>query len=174
MIPVFAAMLVFASIGLFGAWYARSKNVMEERVRGLTTHRRAVAEQEDPFSQRVMFPAVHGFATRIINLLPTALITRSAHWLIVADSSLSLSAFLSIVLVTTTALPVAFFTAVFISTNGAPGRAIFLVPVIALVGFAAPVMILRRAAKNRQNAYWKALPDSLGPADNMRGGRPEP
>jgi tight adherence protein C len=161
MIPVLAAMLVFGSIALFGAWYARSKNVMEDRVRALSSHRRAIVEQDDPFSQRVMFPAVHGFATRIIDLLPTALIARSRHWLVVADSSMSLSTFLSIVLVTSTALPATFFAAVFIGTSGSPGRAIFLVPVLAVAGFLAPMMILRRAAKNRQTAFWKALPDSL-------------
>ena len=161
MIPALASMLVFGSIALFGFWYARSKNVMEDRVRALSAHRRILVEQDDPFTQRVMFPAVHGFATRIINLLPTALIARSRHWLIVADSSMNLSTFLSIVLVLTTAVPVVVFAAVFISAGGAPGNAILLPFGLAVAGFLAPMMLLRRAAKNRQNAYWKALPDSL-------------
>ena len=161
MVPVLAAMLVFGSVALFGLWYARSKNVMEDRVRALSAHRRVMAEQEDPFTQRVMFPAVHGFATRIINLLPTSVIARSRHWLMVSDSRMSLSTFLSILLVCTTALPAVYFIILLFSTGGSPGNAIWLTPILALVGFIAPLMILRRRAKNRQLAFWKALPDSL-------------
>jgi len=32
---------------------------------------------------------------------------------------------------------------------------------VAFFGFLGPMMLLRRAAKNRQNAFWRALPDSL-------------
>lgn len=161
MVPVLAAMLVFGSVALFGLWYARSKNVMEDRVRALSAHRRVMVEQDDPFTQRVMFPAVHGFATRVINLLPTSVVARSRHWLMVANSNMSLSTFLSILLVCTTALPAIYFVVLMSSTGGSPGNAIWLTPVLALAGFVIPLIILRRAAKNRQLAFWKALPDSL-------------
>ncbi|MBI5288802.1 MAG: type II secretion system F family protein [Chloroflexi bacterium] len=154
-------MLIFGSLALFGLWYARSKNVMEDRVRALSAQRRALVEQEDPFTQRVMFPAVHGLTTRIVDLLPTSLISRARKWLMISDSSLSLSNFLAIVLVTSTLPAALLFVAMMAGTGGQPGRVLMLVPAAALMGFAAPLMILRRRAKNRQNAFWKALPDSL-------------
>ena len=161
MIPAMAAMFVFGSVALFGLWYTRSKNVMEDRVRALSAQRRALVEQDDPFTQRVMFPAVHRVTTRIVDLLPTSLIGRARKWLMISDSAMSLSTFLSIVLVLGTAPVVTVFVLLMIGTGGTPGRALLLLPVITVLGFAAPLMILRRRAKNRQNEFWKALPDSL-------------
>ncbi|MEX2245345.1 MAG: type II secretion system F family protein [Dehalococcoidia bacterium] len=156
------AVSVFASLALFGLWYVRSKNLMEDRVRALTAQRRALAEREDPFSQRVMFPAVHGFTTRLVNLLPTALISRARQWLLISNSTMSLGTFMAIVLVTTTALPVAAFAMIWGSSDGSPsGRALLLVPAIAVAGFLGPMMLLRRRAKNRQTKFWKALPDAM-------------
>lgn len=161
MIPALASVLVFTALALFGLWYTRSKNVMEMRVRSLSTHRRHMVEQEDNFSQRVMFPAVHGFATKVVDLLPTALISRARKWLIISDSSMQLPTFMGIVLVTTT-LPAALILVMVLgATGGSPGRAILFVPAVAIFGFLAPMMLLRRRAKNRQLRFWKALPDSL-------------
>jgi tight adherence protein C len=161
MLPFLASMLVFGSLVLLGLWYARSKNIMEERVRALSAHRRAMVEQEDPFTQRVMFPTVHGLTTRLVDILPTALISRARKWLVISDSEMQLGTFMAIVLVTTTALPAAYFMAIWAQTGGSPGRAILLTPVIAGFGFIMPMMLLRRRAKNRQDRFWKALPDSL-------------
>ena len=160
--PILTSLMVFGSVVLFALWYVRSKNQMEDRVRALSAQRRALAEQDDPFTQRIMFPAVHGFMTRFMNLLPTSLISRSRKWLIVSDSSMGLPTFMAIVLVMTTALPAAAFAAIYAEASGSPsGRALALVPVLAAFGFLAPMMLLRRRAKNRQNNFWKALPDSL-------------
>jgi tight adherence protein C len=160
MIPALAAMAVFGSVALFGLWYARSKNIMEDRVRALSAQRRALVEQEDPFTQRVMFPAVHGITTWFVDILPTSLIARARKWLIISDSDMSLGTFMSIVLVTTTALPAVFFVLLLIGT-GSIGRWVWFVPALAALGFLAPMMLLRRRAKNRQDKFWKALPDSL-------------
>jgi len=160
--PVLAALLVFGSLALFAVWYARSKNVMEDRVRALSNERRTIVEQDDAFSQRVMFPVVHGFSSRIVNIMPTAFVARCRKWLVIADSTMSLSTFMTIVLAMTT-LPAALaFIAIWTNTDGSPSfLQILLVPGIALLGFLAPVMLLRRRAKSRQLAFWKALPDSM-------------
>ncbi len=160
--PFLTSSVVFGSLVLFGLWYVRSKNQMEDRVRALSAQRRALVEQDDPFTQRVMFPTVHGLMMRLMDLLPTSLISRARKWLIISDSSMGLPTFMAIVLVATTALPAACFAAVYSAANGSPsGRALGLVPVVATFGFLAPMMLLRRRAKNRQNDFWKALPDSL-------------
>lgn len=161
MIPALASILVFGALALFGLWYSRSKNIMEHRVRALSSQRRHMVEQEDPFSQRVMFPAVHGLTSKLVDILPTSLISRARKWLIISDNSMQLGTFLAITLVTTTLPAALVLVALLAGTGGAPGRAILLVFIVAFFGFLAPVMLLRRAAKNRQLAFWKALPDSL-------------
>lgn len=159
---MFASLVTFGSIVLFGLWYVRSKNQMEDRVRALTAQRRAMVEADDPFSQRVMFPVLHGFTTRLMNVMPTAIIARARKWLIISDSSMTVQTFLFILFVATTALPAAAFLAVYSNAGGAPGgRALMLVPLAALFGFLAPMLLLRRRAKNRQTTFWKALPDAM-------------
>ncbi len=156
------SLVLFGSLVLFALWYVRSKNQMEDRVRALSNQRRAMVEQDDPFSQRVMFPVVHGFTTRLMDFLPTSLISRARKGLIISDSSMSLPTFMTIVLVLTTAVPAVYFIALWAGSGGDPSaRALGLVIVLAIVGFLAPMMLLRRRAKNRQLKFWKALPDSL-------------
>jgi tight adherence protein C len=108
-----------------------------------------------------MFPAVNSTLNRILDVLPTSVIGRSRKWLIISDSKMGLPTFLGIVLVTSTLLPALTFLLVMVGSGGSPGNGILLVPVMAILGFLAPVMLLRRRAKNRQDAFWKALPDSL-------------
>jgi tight adherence protein C len=157
-----ASLMVFGSMVLFGLWYVRSKNQMEDRVRALSAQRRAMLEQDDPFTQRIMFPMVHGFTTRLLSVMPTALIVRAGKWLEIANSSMSLGTFMMIVLVTTTLPAAAAFAVLYGSEGAMPGaQSMMLVFGVAFFGFLGPMMLLRRAAKNRQNAFWRALPDSL-------------
>jgi tight adherence protein C len=156
------SLAVFLSVLFFSLWYLRSKNEMEDRVRGLASQRRALANADEAFSQRVMFPAVHGITTRIVDVMPTALVARARKWLIIADSSMSIGTFMAIVLVTTTLPAAAVTLAVWSHAGGHPsGRMIAMVPITAFFGFLAPMMLLRRRAKNRQSQFWKALPDSM-------------
>jgi tight adherence protein C len=160
--PFLASIVVFGSVLLFGMWYARSKNQMEDRVRALSAQRRAMLEQEDTFSQRVMFPMVHSFTTRLVNVLPTALIARASRWIEISNSSMNLGSFMAIVLITTTLPAAALFASAYAGAAGMPdSRVLALVVGVAALGFIAPMMLLRRMAKNRQNNFWKALPDSL-------------
>jgi tight adherence protein C len=69
---------------------------------------------------------------------------------------------MAFVLVTGIGLPGLYFAAIWSQSGGSPsGRALATVPIIALFGFGAPMLLLRRRAKNRQNKFWKALPDSI-------------
>jgi tight adherence protein C len=131
-------------------------------VRALSAQRRAMLEQDDGFTQRVMFPVVHGFTTRLLNVLPTALISRAARWIEIADSNINLGSFMMIVLITTTLPAAALFASAYAGAGGMPESRVLLVIIgVAVMGFVGPMMLLRRMAKNRQNAFWKALPDSL-------------
>ena len=160
--PLLASLLVFGSVLLFVAWYVRSRNQLEDRVRDLSNQHLAMAEEDAPFSQRVMFPAVQGFTSRIVALLPTSLVSRARKWLLISDSTMTIATFMSIVLVGATALPAFAFAWIWIATGGSPsGKLLLFVPMLAILGFAAPLMLLRRRAKNRQSKFWKSLPDSL-------------
>jgi tight adherence protein C len=160
--PFAASALVFGSLALFILWYLRASNEMEDRVRALSNQRRAMVERDDPFNQRVMFPAVHAVATRTLDILPTSLISRARKWLVISNSKMDLALFMAIVLVLGTAIPGLYFAALWSQTSGSPnGQALAMVPVLSLFGFAAPLLLLRRRAKNRQTRFWKALPDSI-------------
>lgn len=159
--PILASIAVFGSVVLFALWFVRSKNQMEDRVRELSAQRRAIVEKEDPFSQRVMFPFAQASINKIIDYLPTSLIARSRKWLLISDTTMSLPTFMAITLVTSTLLPALGFAALWTSSGGSPGQSILLVPAAFLLGLAVPVMFLRRAARQRQERFWKALPDSL-------------
>ena len=153
---------VFGAVLLFALWLMRRRNVMHDRVRALATERRAMVERDDPFAQRVLTPTMRGFTTRVLNIMPTSMVSRARRWLIISDSHMSLATFMTIVLLSTT-LPAALVFVMFAASRGGlPNiQALLLVGACVVLGFLAPMMLLRRAAKNRQNRFWKALPDSL-------------
>jgi tight adherence protein C len=161
-IAAFASMASTASIFLFVLWYLRSKNAMDERVRSLAEPERMIVEADDPFSQRVAFPLVDSLVNLLMALLPTALIARARRWLLVCGDRYTMSQFLTVVLIASTALPVAYFVLAWMASGGSPS-AMALLPVFLLlvVGLGAPFMVLRRMAKNRQMAIWKSLPNAL-------------
>ena len=156
------SILVFGAVLLFAIWLTRRRNVMQDRVRALATERRAMADPDDPFSQRVLAPAMRGFTSRVLKIMPTSLVSRARHWLIISNSRMTLATFMTIVLLTST-VPAALVLVLTLATRGGtPNRqGLLLVALCVVFGFLAPMMILRRAAKNRQTRFWKALPDSL-------------
>jgi tight adherence protein C len=158
----FTSVTVFGAVLLFALWLMRRRNVMQDRVRALATDRRAMAERDDPFSQRVLAPTVRGFTTRVLNIMPTSMVSRARHWLIISNSSMPLATFMTLVLLTTTLPAAAVFVMIATGGSGIPAaQEWLLVAACAVLGFLAPMMLLRRAAKNRQLRFWKALPDSL-------------
>jgi tight adherence protein C len=156
------ALIVFAALVLLIAWYARNRNDMEDRVRELSAPRREAVELDDPFTERIMAPTVHGITTRLVEYMPTSLVSRARKWLVISDSTMTLATFMSIVLVTSTAFPALVLLLLVSASGGAPSATmLLLVPLVALFGFLAPMMLLRRRAKNRQSEFWKSLPDSM-------------
>jgi len=158
----FTSIVTALSVFLFALWYMRSRNQLEVRVRSLGEQQRLVVETQDPFSQRVAFPVVDGLVRALMAILPTSLIGKARRWLIVAGDKTSLSQFLTIVLVTSTAVPASYFVLAWVGTSGSPSGMVLLpVPVLAALGIVAPFMILRRKAKARQLTIWKSLPNAI-------------
>ncbi len=154
--------MVFAAVLLFAIWLTRRQNVMQDRVRSLAAERRAVAERGDSFSQRVVMPAVRALGGRVLAVMPTTLVTRSRRWLIISNSTMGLPTFMSLVLVMATAPALIIFAWMYALSGGSmTSLQWLLVLFVGVGGILGPMMVLRRAAKNRQTAFWKALPDSL-------------
>ncbi|HXK34628.1 MAG TPA: type II secretion system F family protein [Dehalococcoidia bacterium] len=162
MIPVLTSAAAASSVLFLTLWYGLSKNQHDERLRTLLEPQRLIAEQQDPFTQRVAFPVVNGLVGVLMAILPTALIARARVWLIAAGDKLSLSQFLTIVLMTGAGLPAFAFVVVSLVTGGAAmGMMIVAAPILAVVGGFAPFMVLRRLAKNRQKVIWRSMPAAL-------------
>jgi tight adherence protein C len=159
---VFTSIISAVSVFLFALWYFRSKNQLEVRIRSLSTQQRLIVETQEPFSQRVALPVVDGAVRAIMAILPTSLIARGRKWLIIAGDKTSLSQFMTIVLVTSTLLPAVYFVFAWIAASGMPSaRAMVPVPVLAVIGFGAPFIIVRRIARTRQRTIWRAMPNAL-------------
>lgn len=159
---VFTSVLAGASVFLFVLWYVRSKGTMEARVRALGEQQRMVVEYQDPFTQRVAFPVIDSLVNGLMAILPTSLIVRARKWLVIAGDTMALPQFLTIVLVAATLVPGIFFVAAWIFSDGAlSGRQVLVIAGLAGIGFLAPFFLLRRAAKNRQKAIWKSMPNAL-------------
>lgn len=158
---VLPSVVTAMSVFLFAAWYLRSKNLAELRIRSLAQTHRMIVERQDPFNQRVAFPLVDSAVNVLVTILPTTLITRARKWLLTAGGSTSLMQFMTIVLVTSTAVPVLYFVSVWILTAGQGTLPLLATPLIALGGLLAPFLVLRRLAKNRQKAIWRSMPNAI-------------
>jgi len=161
-LALLTAIIAGSSVLLFALWYVRSRNTMEARVRALGEQQKLVVEYQDPFTQRVAFPVVDGIVRFIAAILPTSLIARSQKWLVIAGDKMTLSQFLTIVLITATALPGIFFVFAWIATDGSIDFRLWLVILlIAAIGFFLPFWMLRRSARNRQKIIWRSLPGAM-------------
>jgi tight adherence protein C len=163
MLPLLTALLAASSVILLVVWFARSKVQQEERLRTLLEPQRMLVDQTDPFAQRVAFPMVNSLVNVLMSVLPTALIGKSRQWLLTAGDRLSVSQFMTIVLITATAFPAAVFVLIWILGNGSPAPiALVVFPAgAAIAGLLLPFLGLRRAAKNRQTVIWKSLPNTM-------------
>lgn len=147
---------------LFALWYLRSRNEQEVRIRALAEPERIVVDQQASFGQRVVYPFVDALVSALMKVLPSHLIGRSRSWLVIAGDKMDISQFLTIVLVTSTLVPGAYFALVWIGSDGSPSvLALFPALVLFVFGLFMPFIFLRRMAKNRQKRIWRALPNAL-------------
>jgi tight adherence protein C len=156
------SLICAGSIFLFALWYLRSKNRQEERIRTLREPERIVVEEQDPFAQRVAFPAVDSLVRLLMAILPTSLVARARKGLLIAGDSMTLSQFLTIVLVTSTAIPALYFIIAWIALGGSFSAGLIIpIPVSAAIGTLLPFLVLRNRAKRRQKAIWRSLPNAI-------------
>jgi tight adherence protein C len=156
------SLICATSIFLFALWYLRSKNAQEDRLRTLREPERIIADEQDPFTQRVAFPVVDSLVGFLMAILPTSLVTRAKKGLVIAGDSMTLSQFLTIVIITSTAIPALYFVVAWIALGGSFSAAsIIPIPVCAVIGLLLPFLVLRNKAKARQKAIWRSLPNAI-------------
>ena len=160
MIPL-TAIAGSVSVFLFLMWYLRSKDLQEARILSLGDRQRMIVEEHASFNARVAFPIVDGLVNRLMAVLPTSLVGRSRRWLITAGDKTTISQFFTIVLVTSTLLPAIYFALASASAGKVSALVLFPIPVLAFIGLLVPLMILRRAAKNRQKRIWRSMPNAV-------------
>lgn len=162
MIALITSVTASGAVLVLTMWFAMSRSRQDARLRSLVEPQRMLVEQGDPFSQRVAFPLVNSVVNFMLAILPTALIGRARNWLVVAGDRMSISQFLTIVLVTTTA-PAAF---VFLLAWMAVGGVSPLIPLVAALfvgagGLVIPFILLRKSARRRQQVIWRSMPNAL-------------
>ena len=162
MLPILSSAAATVSVFLLFLWFARSKNLQEERLRDLLETQRMIVEHQDPFTQRVAFPIVDGLVRFLLAILPTALVAKARGWLVTSGDRVSLPQFLTIVIMSTAGFTAGAFLiyAVWLGGSNA-GPAVLTIPLFGCIGFILPFALLRRSARKRQHEIWKAMPHSL-------------
>jgi tight adherence protein C len=162
MLAVLTSIAASSSVLVLVVWYGLSRSRHDLRLRTLMEPQRMLAEQSDPFSQRVAFPAVNSMVNILLAILPTSLIGRARQWLLIAGDRLSITQFLTMVLISATAVPGAIFMMIFALSGGSAPAYLWLpVPMAAAAGLLFPFLLLKRAARKRQQVIWRSMPNAL-------------
>lgn len=162
MLALVTSVAASSAVLVLAFWYGQSRSRHDVRLRTLMEPQRMLAEQSDAFSQQVAFPVANSFAEVLLAILPTALIGRARQWLLTAGDRLSISQFLTVVLIFSTGLPALIFLLIFSATGGDAAAYVWLpLPMAALFGLLVPFLMLKRAARKRQQVIWRSMPNAL-------------
>ncbi|MEX2227442.1 MAG: type II secretion system F family protein [Dehalococcoidia bacterium] len=162
MLALITSIAASSSVLVLAVWYGQSRSRHDVRLRTLMEPQRMLAEQSDPFSQRVAFPVVNTLVNVLMAILPTALIGRARRWLLIAGDKMVISQFLTIVLIAATAPPAILFLLIWAASGGSAPFFVWLpVPLAAVMGFLFPFLLLKRASRKRQQIIWRSMPNAL-------------
>ncbi len=155
--------IVFLVLGVTSGADSRTAAAARQRLEGFT---RGQADQPDQalapgFGARVMSPMLHGAADGLGKLLPKSMLKGVERSLIVAGEPMTLSGFLTMVLVATGAA--LFLGVLIVSVSGASFgmMQIGTVAVVGLIGFFMPFYLIKSRARQRQSAIVKSLADAF-------------
>ncbi|HYM15443.1 MAG TPA: type II secretion system F family protein [Dehalococcoidia bacterium] len=113
------------------------------------------------FGERVLQPLLHGATAALGRLLPRSMLSGVEKQLLVAGEPMTMSGFLTMVLVATGASTLLGVLLVFVSGAAIGPMQIGIVGVVGLIGFILPFYIVRSRAKQRQTAIIRSLPDAF-------------
>ncbi len=113
------------------------------------------------FGTRVLGPMLHGAADGLGRLLPKSMLKGVEKSLVIAGEPMTLSGFLTMVLISAGAS--VFLGVLIVSVSGASFSVMTLgiLGVLSLIGFFMPFYLIRSRARQRQSAIIKRLPDAF-------------
>jgi tight adherence protein C len=113
------------------------------------------------FRARVLTPMLRGAADGLGRLLPRTMLSGVEKSLIIAGEPMTLSGFLTMVLIASGSALVLGMLVVFVSGMGFGAMQVGIIAVVALIGFFMPFYMIRSRARQRQSAIIRSLADAF-------------
>ncbi len=134
-----------------------------QRLEGFTRNQIDVAMQPGvpSFRERVLAPMLRGAANGLGRILPRSMLAGVEKSLIIAGEPMTLSGFLTMVLVASGASLFLGVLIVFVSGASFGMMQIGIITVVALIGFCMPFYMIKSRARQRQTAIIKSLADAF-------------
>jgi tight adherence protein C len=163
MLSLVVALTVFAAVFLFVlALTGPSVNPARARLEAM---RRSPEPQPKevvpPISERLIAPLIGGLVQRLSKLLPASFLSGLERRLIMAGEPITVSGYLTVMLISTLATAALALAVVSISTSKVGPMQVAAVALAAAVGFFLPQLWLRQRLGARQAHIIKKLPDSF-------------
>ncbi len=154
--------VVFLVLGFTSGGDSRASAAARQRLEGFTRNQDPLAPPPTPnFSERVLSPMLHGAADGLGRLLPRSMLSGVERSLVIAGEPMTLSGFLTMVLVATGAALFLGVLIVFVSGGSFGMVQIAIVAVVTIIGFFMPFYMIRSRARQRQSAITKSLADAF-------------
>ncbi len=155
--------VVFVVLGLTSGADSKTSVAARQRLEGFTRNQ---ADMMGPpptpsFSERVLSPMLHGAANGLGRLLPRSMLSGVERSLIIAGEPMTLSGFLTMVLVASGAALFLGVLIVFVSGASFGAMQLGIIAVVSLIGFFMPFYMIKSRARQRQAAIIKSLADAF-------------
>lgn len=163
-ILVLIPILAFVTVVLLAyALVAPKQTTTQGRLRayGYNLSRRTAGDLSQPFTERVIWPALARLARSIAKLTPSGVIARSQERLRQARSPMSLTTFLLLRVVFAVAFPAFIIGAPLMNGQEIGLRQWAMAAVLLLIGYRGPDMWLSFRIDARREQITRALPDAL-------------
>jgi tight adherence protein C len=163
---VVVGVIVFGSLVYVGTKEDRGRDPLQERLAQYEDKELPQSLEEIElslsFKDRVLLPLMRNIAGITTKFTPQKQLEEIRHQLELAGMGMDPASFFSMRIIVTIAFGIGAFFVFFIgSTSTAPGTALLYTIGAVALGYFFPIMYLKSKIKRRQEAIWKALPDSL-------------
>lgn len=164
---VVTALFVFVTVFFLILGLAPSSVSNSAARQRLEAFKRGAQDQPDgpppdaPFGERVLQPLLHGATSALGKLLPRTMLSGVEKSLLIAGEPMTMSGFLTMVLVSTVASTSLGVLLIFVSGGSFGLMQIGIVGFMGFLGFFLPFYMIRSRAKARQNAIIKSLADAF-------------
>jgi len=155
--------VVFLMLGMSSGAESRTAVAARQRLEGFTRGQpdQIIQPPAPSFGARVLSPVLHGGANGLKKLLPKSMLKGVEKSLVVAGEPMTLTGFLTMVLVATGAA--LFLGVLIVSVSGGSfgTMQIGIIAVVTFIGFYMPFYLVKSRARQRQAAIIKSLADAF-------------